>query len=175
LANAQKSKAHIEREELKSTAYMALVEAAKSFDPNRKVSFATFARHRIRGALRDYLRFVLSDSWRGRTANRPYFRTLGTQSERFGQVLGVEPDKPVGAEIDSLDSVESWLRRLPKSHALACRLIYIGGKSQEEVAGLLGYSKSYLCRMHHEALSWLIDERDAVMADYQPAQTEHTD
>ena len=37
------------REELESTAYMALVEAAQRFDPSRGVGFSSYARHRIRG------------------------------------------------------------------------------------------------------------------------------
>ncbi len=175
LANAQKLQQRIEREELKSTAYMALVEAAKTFDPGRKVNFATFARHRIRGALRDYLRFVMSSNWRGRPADRPSFRPLGIQGESRGQVIGLQPETPVGVEIESIDSVESWLRRLPKTHALACRLIYIGGKTQDEVAGLLGCSSSYLSRMHNEALSWLIDQHNAGQAGCEPAQTEDRD
>ena len=175
LASAYRARARVEREELKSTAYMALVEAARTFDPARKVNFATFARHRIRGALRDYLRYLMSSSWRGDPALRPSFQTLGTESERYGQVIGVNEDEPIGANIESIDSVESWLRRLPKTHALACRLIYIGGKSQDEVAGLLGFSKSYLSRMHHQALSWLIDEHNAGLAVYHPGPTEKTD
>ena len=46
----------LDPDELRSTAYLALVEAARTFDLSREVNFATFARHRIRGALRDYWR-----------------------------------------------------------------------------------------------------------------------
>jgi RNA polymerase sigma factor (sigma-70 family) len=175
LANAYRIRVRIEREELKSTAYMALVEAARTFDPARKVNFATFARHRIRGALRDYMHYLLSSSWRGDPGVYPAFQVLGKESERYGQVLGIKAEGPVGANIESIDSVEGWLRRLPKTHALACRLIYIGGKSQDEVAGLLGFSKSYLSRMHHQALSWLIDEHNAGLAASQPGPTEKAD
>ncbi len=52
--------------------------------------------------------------------------------------------------------MEDWLRRLPKVHAAACRLIYLDGKTQDEVAALVGVSKSYLSRLHQEALRWLI-------------------
>ena len=70
-------------------------------------------------------------------------------------MLGITREKPVGAEIESIEDVENWLRRLPQTHALACRLIYLSGKSQDEVAELLGFSRSHLSRMHNEALSWL--------------------
>jgi hypothetical protein len=85
-----------EREELEATAYLALVEAAQTFDRARNVNFATFARHRIRGALRDYQRLLLSESWRGDEAQRPVFKSLGTSTEQHGRVLGIEPDRPVG-------------------------------------------------------------------------------
>jgi Sigma-70 region 2 len=39
--------------ELHATACMALAEAARNYDRSRKVGFGTYARHRIRAALRD--------------------------------------------------------------------------------------------------------------------------
>jgi RNA polymerase sporulation-specific sigma factor len=136
---------------------MALVQAARTFDPHRKVSFATYARHRIRGALRDYVRFLLSESWRGKDS-RPAFESLSAHAEQHGHVMGITRDLPIGAEIESLEVVESWLQRLPETHALACRLIYIGGKPLDEVARLLGLSRSCLHRLHAEALSLLIEK-----------------
>ena len=46
-------------DELQSVAYLALVEAAQSFDPSRNVNFATFARLRIQGALLDLRREIV--------------------------------------------------------------------------------------------------------------------
>ncbi len=161
LANGYKLQRRIERDELRATAYMALVEAARTFDPVRKVNFATFARHRIRGALRDYVRFLMSASWRGQSRPRPLFQSIGPESEETGRVIGISAERPVGSEIDSIEAVEQWLRLLPATHALTCRLIYIGGKEQDDVAKLLGYSKSHVSRIHAEALSWLIDDINA--------------
>lgn len=48
--------AHIRREDLFSAGSVALVAAAKAFDPSRGAPFATFAAMRIRGALLDELR-----------------------------------------------------------------------------------------------------------------------
>jgi RNA polymerase sigma factor FliA len=47
---------HVSRDELTSAAMMALVLAARSFDPERGVPFAHFASIRIRGAMTDELR-----------------------------------------------------------------------------------------------------------------------
>jgi RNA polymerase sigma factor (sigma-70 family) len=164
LAKDFRTKQRIEREELRSTAYMALVQAARTFDPARKVNFATFARHRIRGALRDYLRYAISESWGTEKGLRPTAQCIGPESERYGQMLRLSTEKPVGAEIESIEDVETWLARLPKQHALACRLIYLSGKSQDEAAAMLGCSRSQLCRLHHEALTWLVDDYNATRA-----------
>jgi RNA polymerase sigma factor (sigma-70 family) len=150
-----------EGEELEAAAYMALVEAALTFDPSRKVNFATYARYRIRGAIRDYRRLILSEGWRGDPAHRPVFETLRRNSEELGRVLGSEPDRPVGAELESTEAVERWLRRLPRTQAAACRLIYLHGMSQDEAAAFLGCSKSYMSRLHREAIARLIHEYHA--------------
>jgi len=50
-------------DEFQSAAYLGLVEAANSFDPDRNVSFRSFAYARIVGAMKDYLREI---SWGSR-------------------------------------------------------------------------------------------------------------
>jgi RNA polymerase sigma factor (sigma-70 family) len=155
----------IGRDELLATAYLALVEAAQTFDPCRNVHFATFARRRIRGALRDCQRLLMSDNWRGRMAPRPMYQRLPPNAECRGRLVGIEPDSPVGTQIEAAEAVERWLRGLPKAHAAACRLIYIEGKTQEEVAALVGCSKSYLSRLHQQALTWLIEDMRAARRD----------
>ena len=83
---------------------------------------------------------------------------------------GLSAEKPVGTEIESIEDVELWLGRLPKTHALACRLIYLSGKNHDEVAMMLGCSRSSLSRIHHEALTWLIDDYNAVRTGRRPYQ-----
>jgi RNA polymerase sigma factor (sigma-70 family) len=175
LANAIQTPQQIERDELRSTAYMALVEAARTFDPFRKVNFATFARHRIRGALRDYMRFSLSENWRGEKTLRPAFQSLFRKAELHGRVLGVTRQAPAGTELDSMEAVERWLQRLPETHALACRLIYLGGKRQDEVAQLLGFSRSHVSRMHTEALSFLIEDFKAIRRVEEDSQSKKSE
>ncbi|MGO9463362.1 MAG: sigma-70 family RNA polymerase sigma factor [Isosphaeraceae bacterium] len=156
-------------EELQSAAYMAVVEAALTFDPARKVSFATYARHRIRGALRDYQRLVLADGWKGDPAHRPVFEAFRGDIEECGRVVGASQDSPVGSELESTEAVEKWLRRLPRVQAAACRLIYLHGKSQDEAAALLGCSKSYMSRLHREAIARLIKDYHAASGPQSPA------
>lgn len=145
-----------EREELESTAYLALAEAAQSFDSSRKVGFGTFARHRIRAALRDLQRLLSHDGWPGSGEQGQVRTELGRFHDRIGREIGIEPDQPVAAVTEEAEAVDLWLQRLPKAHAAVCRFIYRGGKSEDEVATELGCSKSMLTRMHREAITGLI-------------------
>jgi RNA polymerase sigma factor (sigma-70 family) len=141
-------------DELESAAFMALVEAAQTFDPSRNVDFSTFARHRIWGALCDVRREALFGKGKGGPHARVVNRTAEA-AEAHGHVLGSEPDEPVGADLELHETVESWIRSLPRTHSQAFRHIYLDGKTQEEAASLVGCSKSYMSRLHNEALSWL--------------------
>jgi RNA polymerase sigma factor for flagellar operon FliA len=144
-------------DDFESAAYMALVEAAESFDPSRNIRFATFARHRIIGALRDAQRELIEQSrrWHGgeTTADRP--RPGASQVD--ARFVGIDPEPPVGEEIEHREAVELWLSRLPQKHAAACRQLYLDGKTQTEAAACLGFSQSRLSSMHREAIQMLQD------------------
>jgi RNA polymerase sigma factor (sigma-70 family) len=154
----------LEEEEFDSAAMLALCEAARSFDPSYNVKFATFARYRILGALRDVQRALVTAGWRLDLENAPSISSLTCDSEEHGSVIGSGPDPPVGEELEAVDFVESWLRRLPSKHAAACREIYVNGKTQGEAAAHLGCSKSRLSYLHKEAIEiisdlWAYEER----------------
>jgi DNA-directed RNA polymerase specialized sigma24 family protein len=86
-----------------------------------------------------------------------HLTTLNLEAELRGKILNSSPDAPIGEELESVDFVESWLRKLPPKHALACREIYIHGRTQGEAAELVGCSKSRLSNIHSEALTLLND------------------
>src|SRR5262249_42190619 len=134
-------------------ALLALVEAAQSFDPSRNVNFATYARHRIEGALRDARRESLRQaSWPTREKESRPKRTSQTVQSTFW-TLCAAPDAPVGTELEVHDTVREWIRNLPRLQSLACRHIYLEGKTQEEAAALIGCSPPTLSRIHREALA----------------------
>lgn len=58
---------HVDRDDLTSAGLAALVMAARAFDPDRGVSFASYAATRVRGALVDELRSV---DWASRSVRR---------------------------------------------------------------------------------------------------------
>ncbi len=157
LAKPLKQNWPTEGDEFDSAALLALVEAAQSYDPSRNVKFATFARYRIWGALRDVQRGLIMAGWRSDMENAPSISSLTYDAEERGLVLGSEPDAPVGEELESIDFVESWLRKLPTKHAEACRQIYIHDRSQGEAAAQVGCSKSRLSYLHKESIELLKD------------------
>ena len=146
-----------DRDDFESAAQLALVEAAQSFDPSRNVKFATFARYRILGALRDVQRSLVVAGYRGDLKNAPAISSLTAEAEEFGKVFDSRPDEPVGQELETLDFMETYLRKLPPKHAAACRAIYLDDCSQSEAADRVGCSKSRLSYIHKESMEILND------------------
>jgi RNA polymerase sigma factor (sigma-70 family) len=152
--------------EFDSAACLALVEAAQSFDPSRNVKFATFARFRIRGALRDVQRALIAQGWQDDVESSPLLNYLLSEVEETGcNVIGSTPDRPVGEDFETTEAVEAWLRKLPPKHAEACRQIYLFDKTQSEAAEVVGCSKSRLSNLHKESINrlkeaWLARSED---------------
>jgi RNA polymerase sigma factor (sigma-70 family) len=157
LAKSLKQNWPAETHEFDSAACMALVEAAQSFDPARNVKFATYARFRICGALRDVQRALVTQGWRDDMENAPKFMSLISTAEEFGEVMLSHPDRAVGEGIELTDLLESWLKKLPPRHAAACRELYFNQKTQSEAAEAIGISKSRVSYLHREALEILND------------------
>lgn len=149
------------RDDFESAACLALVEAAGSFDPDRNVKFATFARHRVGGALRDVQRSLVALGWRCDPKHAPLITSLPPDPEGKGRVLGADAFGMVGQEMEAIDAVEGLLRHLPARHAHACRQVYLHGKSQHEAARALGCSQSRFSYVHRESLAMLNGSWDA--------------
>jgi hypothetical protein len=56
-------------EDFHATACIALAEAARNYDPSRNVGFGTYARHRIRAALRVFTDCLPVAPWRDHRAD----------------------------------------------------------------------------------------------------------
>jgi len=79
--------AHVNRDDLMSAGYAALVHAARGFDPDRGVPFARFAAARVRGALLDELRGL---DWASRSVRQRARRTDAARQELTAE-LGRTP------------------------------------------------------------------------------------
>jgi RNA polymerase sigma factor (sigma-70 family) len=148
------------KDEFESAACLALVEAARSFDPSRNIQFATFARFRIRGALVDVGRVMGLAGWED-DEDSPGTATLTPYSEEHGNVLIATKPPAVGSEFEDIDAVEHLLKKLPKKHAQVCRMQYLYGKTQSEIAAILGCSQAEVTRLHMKALEFLSEPYDA--------------
>ena len=70
---------HVNRDDLLSAGYAALVAAARGFDADRGVPFARFAAARVRGALIDELRGL---DWASRSVRQRARRTDAARQAR---------------------------------------------------------------------------------------------
>ncbi len=162
LAKPMKEKWPLEIEEFDSAACYALVEAAQSFNADRNVKFATFARIRIIGALSDTQREIFSRKYERDMPNARTYRYVPGGEEK-GILMMTSQDAPVADQVDAVEEVEHWLRKLPSRLALACREVYLKDRTQLQVAKALGCSKSRVSVLHAEALD-LLRETGVVMA-----------
>ncbi|GAA4928392.1 sigma-70 family RNA polymerase sigma factor [Actinoplanes utahensis] len=78
---------HVNRDDLLSAGYAALVAAARGFDPERGVPFPRFAAARVRGALLDELRGL---DWASRSVRQRARRTDAAREELMAE-LGRTP------------------------------------------------------------------------------------
>jgi RNA polymerase sigma factor (sigma-70 family) len=143
-------------EEFESAACLALVQAAESFDPRRHVKFSTFARLRIWGALQDVRRKHATRAFG--TPERPipsHFADAPYDEEQHGRVLLCPDSDPIGDDLDAIEAVELWIKKLPKGHQAACRQIYTHGKTHAQAAKALGLSPSRVTYIHLEAMAIL--------------------
>ena len=79
--------AHVSRNDLVSAGYLALVRAARAFDPTAGVPFVNYATYRIKGALVDELRRTDVVSRRARRLGR----VMDEVSDRLAATLGRVP------------------------------------------------------------------------------------
>ena len=148
------------KDEFESAACLALVEAARSFDPSRNVQFSTFARVRILWALSDVGRVMGVAGFEDDPDHAPGMISLTPYNEEHGKVLVAVSPPRVGAEFEDEDAVEQMLRKLPKKHAQVCRMQYLYGKTQNEIAAMMGCSQAEVTRLHKKSLEFLSEPYD---------------
>ena len=145
-------------EDFDGAAMLALVEAAESYEQGHGVRFSTFARYRISGAMRSLQRSIVA-SRKPVGSDGPAILPgdFGPEAEGGGRLVGISSEPPIGWREEIHDVVERWLRGLPERYAVACRHIYVLGRSQAETARVLGMSQSRLCFIHRQAIDMLCD------------------
>ena len=104
--------AHVNRDDLLSAGYAALVAAARGFDVDRGVPFARFAAARIRGALLDELRGL---DWASRSVRQRARRT-DTARQQLTAELGRTPSvtevaERLGCSAEDIESADDDVQR----------------------------------------------------------------
>jgi len=104
--------AHVNRDDLMSAGYAALVGAARGFDPARGVPFARFAATRVRGALLDELRGL---DWASRSVRQRARHTDSARQELTAQ-LGRTPTvqevaERLGCTVEDIKSADDDVQR----------------------------------------------------------------
>ncbi|GIE92855.1 sigma-70 family RNA polymerase sigma factor [Paractinoplanes rishiriensis] len=104
--------AHVNRDDLMSAGYAALVHAARGFDASRGVPFARFAAARVRGALLDELRGL---DWASRSVRQRARRTDTARQELTAE-LGRTPTVQevadrLGCRVEDIESADDDVHR----------------------------------------------------------------
>jgi RNA polymerase sigma factor for flagellar operon FliA len=103
---------HVNRDDLMSAGYAALVHAARGFDASRGVPFARFAAARVRGALLDELRGL---DWASRSVRQRARRTDAARQELTAE-LGRTPTvrevaERLGCTVEDIESADDDVHR----------------------------------------------------------------
>jgi RNA polymerase sigma factor FliA len=104
--------AHVNRDDLLSAGYAALVAAARGFDEARGVPFARFAAARVRGALLDELRGL---DWASRSVRQRARRTDSARQELTAE-LGRTPSitevaERLGCAVEDIEAADDDVQR----------------------------------------------------------------
>ena len=132
----------IDVEELKSAAYLGLVEAASRFDPERGVAFSTFAYPRVFGAIHDHLR---AQGWGKKTEPRSAVSLDSEMSDSEGCVLKDTLEAKV--ERNDNEFLEVVSQNLDKQATAVLRYYFIDAYSMKEVGKKFGVSESRISQL----------------------------
>jgi RNA polymerase sigma factor for flagellar operon FliA len=136
----------VDRDDVKSSAELGLVEAANSFDPTRGVLFKTFSYYRIRGAIYDGLRktgWFAKDPARMRfeSGANEYLKDYtdsappggGTPDDTLQELQDITASV-VNCYILSISSIED---QLPETGAQSAEARYIDQETRDRIRGVL--------------------------------------
>src|SRR4051812_751298 len=109
---ATKVPRHVSRDDLVSAGMAGLAQAARSFDPERGISFDRYASTRIRGSLLDELR---DRDWASRSVRSKARKVTAASDELTGKLGRVPSNEEVadhlGIEVKTVDSISEDVHR----------------------------------------------------------------
>ncbi|AMN31738.1 sigma-70 family RNA polymerase sigma factor [Clostridium perfringens] len=149
-------------DEINSSALFGLVQAVNRFDENKGVKFSTFAVPTIVGAIkndfyRDKSRFIRKTISGKQVTERIAIDSLNKAIPAEKDVEFIEfhkNDFDMNKEIENID-LKIAIDKLDKIQRKVITMIYFEGKTQNEVANLLGTSQVTVSRINKKALNLL--------------------
>lgn len=128
---------------------LGLIEAVEGFEPHREVRFSTYAHHRIRGRMLDFLRRNY------RSASLAL--ELGHWEEEMDDLLNLVRDESADVETEVSrravrDLLSRAMERLSARERQIIEGVYLREQTPQEVAVELGISASYLYKTQKRAL-----------------------
>lgn len=155
-------------DELRSAAYVGLLDAASRYDETKHKLFAVYARIRIVGAINDYLRTC---TWGGRT-RKVYGWSLEVQVQTqhgrqgFGMALeDVVSAKEQMARSESEDFFRHVTRSLPQHVQKMFKLYYLDDLTMKEIGKKFGISEARVSQLLTEYKEFLGKELEAQKED----------
>ncbi len=157
----------VDRDDLRSAAMYGLFQAARTWQPDRGVTFEAFARHRIRGALLDELR---ERDWASRRV-RSFARACAAATDELSAMLGRRPTDielaaHLGVRVEAVEANERDLHiaALRPSEALNDETCTIEAPSTEDPQAVLEQREhfGYL----HDAVALLPARLQRVIVGY---------
>jgi len=130
-------------EDLVGPAEIGLIQAAERYDRTRNDNFRAYAQRRVFGAC---IQSVRRREYRERASI--------TLIEDVHTHPGDRPDAEAQEAI-TLQRMWRRVRELPKANARVIRAHYLEDMTLVEIAGQMGVSESWVCRLHRDGLGML--------------------
>lgn len=134
----------VDIEDLKSAAYLGLVEAGSRYNAELSVAFSTFAYPRIFGAIRDYLR---EQGWIRKGDLTPVLsldlRSKESEEYTLGDLIEAKPE----SESETEESFEVITINLDKKAKQVLRSYFIDENSMKEVGEKFNVSESRISQL----------------------------
>jgi RNA polymerase sigma factor for flagellar operon FliA len=156
-------------------AYLGLIDAARSFDPEKGCTFKTHAGRRIIGAMIDAEREagvgpVVKISRRARENGEAEIKVVqiqamdvpdqrGNRTLFASDLVFVDDSPPVSDDIDRRDAIDRALSGLPAKERAAVRLYWLDGMTKKQAAAVLDLSESRVSQMTTRTLPRLREHR----------------
>lgn len=156
---------HTSADEINSAAFLGLVKAGKRFNEERGVSFGIFAKatieHEIKESIfRDKSKFIRKIVDGKENYKRVYIDSLNAEiksskvEKRIELVDYLIGDFDMNKELESIE-LKIAINKLDESSKEIIRLLYFEGKTQKEVAKILGVHQQTISRCKIRAINSL--------------------